>query len=86
MLVIALLGIVVAVNILELCEPKTYYEGLIFFNLIHNSNLFSDMFDFPSQIFCSAMQWNGYSIEDFSGKRHPSMNTCSRATSSLKHP
>lgn len=53
MLVIAVLGIIVAVNIIvEFCEPKIYYEGLIFFRVIYNSNGFSDVFDFPSQTFC----------------------------------
>lgn len=50
MLEITVLGIAVAVNvILELRDPKIYNEGLIFSKVIHNSNLFLDVFAFPSQ-------------------------------------
>lgn len=70
MLVIAVLGIVVAVNIImEFCEPKIYYEGLIFFKVIYNSNGFSDVFDFPSQTFCWAVHGLlQYPMEILAGK------------------
>lgn len=58
MLVIAVLGIVVAVNIvMEFCEPKIYYEGLIFFKVIYNSDGFSDVFDFSFTNFLLSNAW-----------------------------
>lgn len=83
MLVITVLGIAVAVNvILELRDPKIYNEGLIFFKVIHNSNLFLDAFAFPSQSLLS-MYFLSTIWRFWWGNMHSSVNTCSAATCSL---
>lgn len=56
-MVIAALGVVAVNVILELMNVRPTMKGFFFPKVIHNSSLFSDVFDFPSH---TSQQYNGF--------------------------
>lgn len=85
MLTIAVVAICVAVKVILLCEPKIYCERLTFYKVIYNSNLFQMYLIFLYKLsVSSAMNWLSTLQRFRRGNMHPSVNSCSKATSSLR--